>query len=335
MDDRFLYNLREDPPPHFEAALWQKLNQTASAADKVQPGARMLFRPAWAIASVLLLFLLGLSFPSVRSLAQQFLDLFRVQRFVAVSIDAARLQQLKQLKDETIDLKSLLSRNAQVLKEPAEPQIASDTTQASQMAGMEVRLPTVLPNGVSQDEIRVAGEGLARFTADTAILQSLLDALEITDVVVPPELNGSSVMVRLPPRVFTKYQRNGVSQALLMQAHSPEITLPQGVQLPEIVEIVLRIMGMDLDEARRFAYSVDWRGTLLIPVPAQVASFREVELGRVKGLLIQCKPHTTRPADSRWREQGNLLLWSDDNKVYCLSGTIRSVDLVQMASSMQ
>ena len=72
-----------------------------------------------------------------------------------------------------------------------------------------------------------------------------------------------------------------------MQAASPEISLPPGVHLPEIVEIALRILGMSLDEARQYAYAIDWRGTVLVPVPADVASFREVEVGTSQGLLIE------------------------------------------------
>jgi hypothetical protein len=81
------------------------------------------------------------------------------------------------------------------------------------------------------------------FTADTSLLQDILDALSLRDVLVPQQLNGAVVKVGLPPRVITKYQRNGMAQAFLAQQTSPEISLPQGVHLPEIVEIALRIWG--------------------------------------------------------------------------------------------
>ncbi len=335
MDDRFLYDLRESPPADFEEELLERLNQAAPSVRAARRRGWALPRPAWLAASGLTVLVVGLSFPSVRSLAQQFLDLFRVQRFVAISIDPARLEQLARLKDGSFDLKSLLSRNTEVIKEPGQMQVVANSAEAGRLAGIEVRLPTALPSDLVQDQIRVAGEGMARFTADTVFLQSLMDALEITDVLVPQELNRATVTVRLPPRVFISYNRSGISNVMLMQAASPEITLPQGVHLPEIVEIVLRILGMNLDEARQFAYSVDWRGTLLVPVPAQEASFREVDLGRAKGLLIEPRNHSVPPGEHGRPEHPKVLMWSDDSKVYCLSGTIRSTELVLMASSLQ
>lgn len=334
MDDQFLYNLRENPPAGFEEELRQRLSRMAPPVRVSGPARWVMPKPAWLAACALTLVVVGLSFPSVRSLAQQFLDLFRVQRFVAVSVDPARMRQIAQLKASGFDLKSLLSQSVTVLKEPGQPQAAGSAALAGQMAGIEVELPAILPNEVAQEQIRVEGEGVVQFTADTVLLQGLLDSLDLKDVFLPPQLNKATVTIRLPPVVSTTYSRSGMPRATLMQAASPEVALPQGVHLPELMEIMLRILGMSLDEARQFAYSLDWRGTLLVPVPARVASFREVELGSVKGILIESHGRDGLPASERRRERGSLLLWSDQNKVYCLSGTLRSIDLVQMASSI-
>ena len=59
----------------------------------------------------------------------------------------------------------------------------------------------------------VVGEGALEFTADTSLLQDILDALDLRDVLVPQQLNGAVVKVHMPPRVITKYQRNGMAQA--------------------------------------------------------------------------------------------------------------------------
>ena len=184
-------------------------------------------------------------------------------------------------------MKSLLSRNVKIVKEPQPPQSVDSVEAAEQLTGLTVQLPTVLPGEVVQKEIVVVGEGALEFTADTALLQEMLDALDLRDVLVPQQLNGAVVKVRMPPRWITSYLRAGISRATLLQAASPEISLPPGVHLPEIAEIALRILGMSLDEARQYAYSIDWHGTLLVPVPADVASFREVEVETSQGLLIE------------------------------------------------
>ena len=328
MDDQFLYDFRENPSPEFAERLRRKLSGQAAPAQSRTPIWR---KPVAVAVSVAAALLIALSFPAVRAVAQQFLDLFRVQRFVAVSADPERIKQIARIANEGFDVKSLLSRNVKVVKKPTELQPVESVADAEQLTGLAVQLPATLPRDVVQEEMFVVGESALEFTADTALLQDVLDALDLRDVLVPQQLNGAVVKVRMPPRVITKYQRNGMSRAFLVQSASPEISLPQGVHLPEIVEIALRILGMSLDEARQYAYSIDWHGTLLVPVPADVASFREVEVGTSQGLLIELNGKR-RPGQA---EQGSMVLWSDGDKVYSLSGTINKRDLLQMASAIQ
>ena len=335
MDEHFLSKFREAPRPEFSEALWGKLHQQTPAESA--PGRRWASwrAPALAVVSVLVVLAGLLSFPSLRAAAQHFLDLFRVQRFVAVSIDPARIQQLEQLKEGKIDVKALLGGSTQVLKEPGEPQTVDDAIDAGEKAGIHVSLPKTLPEGMTQTEIRVQGEGAARFTADTVKLQQLLEILDIRDLQVPEQLNGAIVTVHVPPAVVVRYTK-GKAAVRLLQSRSPEMTLPLGVNLPQIVEIGLRIAGLTASEAQRFAYSVDWHSTLLVPVPANAASFREVSVRGTNGLLIetQGKGAPAKPGRPDF-ERGSILLWSENDMVYALSGEIRSLDLVQMANSLQ
>jgi hypothetical protein len=335
LDEDFLSKFREAPRSEYAKALWEKLQRQAST--DLIPGRARSRLPIPALVTVCLLAVLAvlLSFPSVRAAAQQFLDLFRVQRFVAISVDPARLEQLKQLKKGTMDVEALLSRNTQVLKEPGEPQVVDNPVAAGEIAGIHVSVPTALPEGMSLAQIRVQGEAAARFTADTVKLRQLLDLLDIRDIQVPEQLNGTTVTLHVPPAVVMNYTKANVS-ATLMQSLSPEITLPLGVDLPQIVEIGLRIAGLAPGEAQRFAYSIDWHSTLLVPVPANAASFREVDVRGTPGLLIETDGKSgPAPQNRPGFPSGSLLLWSGGDMVYALSGSIRSLELVQMANSLQ
>ena len=331
MDDQFLYDFREDPSPEFAEKLRRKLSNQRVLTQTIH--SPIWRRPVVVAASAAAVFLIALSFPAVRAVAQQFLDLFRVQRFVAISADSERLKQIRQIANEGFDLKSLLSRNVKVVKEPGQLQPVDSLAAAEQLTGLTVQLPATLPGEVVQEQMLVGGEGNLEFTTDTALLQELLDALDLRDVLVPQQLNGAVVKVRMPPRVITNYRRGDTGRATFLQAASPEISLPPGVQLSEVVEIVLRILGMSLDEARQYAYSIDWRGTLLIPVPTNVASFREVEVGTSQGVLIELNGQRT-PGGAEGG-QGSMVLWSDGGKVYSLLGSISKKDLLQMASAIE
>ena len=86
---------------------------------------------------------------------------------------------------------------------------------AEQLTGLTVQLPATLPRDVVQEQIVAFSQGAVEFTADTALLQDVLDALDLRDVLVPQQLNGAVVKIRMPPQVVTKYQRNGMAQAIV------------------------------------------------------------------------------------------------------------------------
>jgi hypothetical protein len=335
MDEDFLSMFREAPRAELANTLWERLQRQASS--DLTRGRSRLRSPIAVLVSVSLLVMLGvlLSFRSVRAAAQQFLDLFRGQRFVAIAIDPTRLEQLKQLKGGTMDVEALLSRSTQVLKKPGEPQVVDNPVAAGEIAGIHVSVPTALPEGMSLAQIRVQGEAAASFTTDTARLRQLLELLDIRDIQVPEQLNGTTVTVHVPPAVVMRYTK-GNARVTLMQSLSPEITLPLGVDLSQVVEIGLRIAGLAPGEAQRFAYSIDWHSTLLVPVPANAASFREVDVQGAPGLLIETDGKNRPAAQNRPDiPPGSLLLWSGGDMVYALAGGIRTLELVQMANSLQ
>jgi hypothetical protein len=322
MNDDFLSEHRERPRPEFARALRERIDE--QGRDGSRAGAGWLV-PRWAagLATAAVLVTLTFSFPGARAAARDFLDLFRIQRFAAVPIDPARIAQLK---SGDLDIKALLSDDVEVLKEPGEPLAVESVEAAAQIAGIKARVPTVLPRGTAQPEIFVKGDAGARLTADTAKLRTVMNALEIHDLEVPERLDGASVEVKVPSSVVLKYGR-GSDSLTLVQSRSPEIALPEGVDLAQLGEVGLRIAGLSPTEAHTFAQSVDWHSTLLVPVPANAASFREVNVQGATGLLV-----TTSGSRGGRR---SVVLWSDGDMVYALSGGASTSELVEMANSLQ
>jgi hypothetical protein len=78
------------------------------------------------------------------------------------------------------------------------------------------------------------------------------------------------------------------------------------------------------------AQSIDWRTTLLVPVPANAVGVSQVDIQGNSGLMIgMATPDGTR------HRQGDLLLWSSNGRVFALRGTIPVPDLVSMAQTIQ
>lgn len=336
MEDEFLNKFRKEPRPEFSRSLYERIRDKGTQTMTSRTNRRFFANWKMALAGVAALLVLTLAVsPTARTLAQDFLNLFRVQRFAAVSVDPARIEQLQQ---GNVDLEALIGESAEVLKDPGEPQIVNSPEAASQLAGIPVRVPANLPDGFHLDEMRVQGEGSVRFKADTAKLQAVLDALGVTDVQIPPQLNGATVTVNKPPMVVMHYTRSETrsdNDVTFIQSRNPQIELPEGVNLPQLGEIALRVTGMAPDEARQFAQSVDWTSTLLVPVPANASSFREVEVRGVKGLLITTDGITVPTSRGpKSLPPGSVLLWAEGDMVYALRGGASSA-LVDIANSLQ
>jgi hypothetical protein len=321
MDDRFMHGLKAAPDPGFGRRLRERLRGLESAAEEREPrGVRwaVLLAPAMLVgmlASVIL-------FPSVRASAQAFLDLFRVRNFTAVSVNPERLRQLQ---DGKLDLKTLVGDRVQTMQEPGPAQVVSSPAEAGAAAGIVVQVPRSLPSGLAAGEVSWRGPGRMRVTADVARLTTLLDALEIRDVAVPLSIDGKVIDIQVPAVVEQKFT-NDKRRVELLQSRSPEVALPAGVDLPALGEIGLRILGLDASEAKRLAASIDWRSTMLIPVPGDAGSFRQVEVNGQPGLLVTAR---------REGREGSVVLWSRNDMVFALAGNVSSVDLMQMASSVQ
>jgi hypothetical protein len=329
MDDKFLHELRDEPRPEFAAGLRARLARQEASGPRRAGWSALRWSPAAVAATVLAAVGLLFAFPSVRVSAQAFLDSFRVRNFTAVSVDENRL---KQLDSEELDLKRLIGDQFKTLEDPGPPKPFPTPEAAGAAAGIPVRQPVPLPAGLTLSSVQVAGEAAVQVTADTRKLDRVMDALEIRDLRVPASLDGQTATLRMAPTVRLAYTR-GDQEVRLFQGRSPEVSLPAGVDLAMLGEIGLRIVGIEASEAHRLAQAIDWRGTLIVPVPTHATSFREVDVRGARGLLIESTaPSPTRPGG---RRRDNLLLWSDGGQVYALGGQLSTAELLEMANTVR
>lgn len=328
MDDRFLKDARQEPRPEFARDLRERLRAQEARAE-VRRTAPARFVPALAGVAAVLVAVGLFSIPAVRASAQAFLDLFRVRNFAAVTIDPARLQQIK---NQTLDVESILGQ-PETIQDPGPLRVFTNATEAASATGYVLKQAPMV-NGFVPDTTFVRGESRKRLRVDTTKLRNVLTALAIDDVTLPPALDGAEVNVHIQPvaRTVYKWKDRRIS---LLQTPSPELSLPPGIDATQLGEIGLRIAGLNPSEARKFAQSVDWHSTMLVPVPSGASSFREVHVGANKGLLIAFDPrHQDMPG--RRGEGGTQLLWSDGERVYALVGqNISDATMVELANQVQ
>ena len=324
MDDRMLHEYRREPDPRFARDLRAKLRRQEAPRFLSSPRVTRILAAACAAAIVAVLF----TVPSVRVSAQAVLDLFRVRRFAAVEFKESRMKALRSLEKERGYV--IFDRQEKVL-DPGPPRYVASRDAASSMAGFAVSVPSYLPEGLAADSVFVEGKGETRLSVSESKLRSLLDRLEIRDVTIPTDLDGKWIEVHMPPIVIQRF-RSENGRAALIQAQSPEVALPTGWDVERLAEIGLRVLGLDRGEARRISRATDWRSTLLVPVPVNASTFRQVTVHGQSGLLIITPGE--RGADGKRQRDGRLLLWTAGDRVFCLRGNLRSDNIIQMAESV-
>lgn len=328
MNDDFLNVLRREPSPEFARKLKARLRQLDVDAREPRRAPRAA---RWAaLAASLMTVALAFTFPAVRAGAQAFLDLFRVVNFTGVAFDPERLAKLP---TTGLDLPQMIGQQVEVLKQPHDPVAYATAEEAGAAAGVRVRTPAWLPPGFELMGVGVGGDGEMRFTASTANLRLVLDALAIGDVTIPEGIDGQQFQVRVPPVVHLTYGVNGRPAATLIEAQTPEVSFPAGLDPAALGEIGLRILGLSRSDAYRIAQSVDWRTTLLVPVPVTAASFRQVNIQGETALLIEAN-NSERPNKSGMPGE-SVLLWSQQGVVYALTSLVGPDTLIDIAQTLQ
>jgi hypothetical protein len=325
MEETQLNSLRRDPSPAFAARLQATLREQETSRSKAAwPRLRAVAVPAVVVAVIGGL----LSVPSVRASAQSFLALFRVVNFVAVPVDESRIAILQ---SETLDPPHLIGEQMEVLEDPGPPIGVVSPEQAGAAAGFTVKVPGYEPTAVLLTGIEVKGQQRMRATADAQRLREVMEALAITDLEVPEGLDGQVVDVRIPPVVMMRYERGGTPAVEFLQAQSPEVSLPEGINLSALGEIGLRILGLSPIDAREFAQSIDWHTTLLLPIPAAATSFKQVTINGQPGVAIE----RVRNLPEGGRSVSHTYLWSRDGHVFVLNGALSTIDMLKMAESLK
>jgi len=345
VSDNFLSRFREEPRPEFAGRLEGRLHEidARERERRLAPSPYRRFAPALAGAALAAALAFAFTLEPVRAAARDFLDLFRVKRFAAVPVDPARLERLAK---GGLDFKSLVAEQVQVVVAPQPPEAVDSPEAGAVRAGITAQLPSVLPARTELAETKLSPAASFRVQVDTGKLEALALAAGADEIEIPAWWNGATIDVEVPPVLAMRYARTTElgdgrppreDSFLLLQSAIPQVELPEGFDLATLGRLGLRLAGMSAEEALSFSRTIDWRATLLVPVPVQGGTFREVEVSGHKGLLVTFQPPA--PADvsaPRPRAQG-LVLWSTDDKVLALQGpgTQGGVELVEMAQSIR
>jgi hypothetical protein len=298
---------------------------------------------------IVLALLVGVfSFAPSRALARQFLSIFRVSKFAIIQVnpDEAQIEQVARALEDTL----FVTEPEVVVDEPTVK--VSSIEEASEMAGFQVRMPRFLP-GEGVTEIQVKGRSEFVFHVQRDALVMLLELADMDPARVPDGWEEAAIRVTIPSIVGITVDHFRIGQLL-----APTVEYPVGLD-PQIVgEAALRLFGLSPEEAQRISDHIDWTSTVVLPIPADVVEFRELEIAGEEAVFLRPRHQQPTPVpvdgqgvpvvgpdgeaqvfvgiDSSAQLTGNesTLLWEKDGVLYFVVGYGGVEYLMQIAESM-
>ena len=135
--------------------------------------------------------------------------------------------------------------------------------------------------------------------------------------------------MHVPPIVTQSYvSSDGERSVHVIQARSPDVSFPAGVDLSKLAYAALRVLGMSRDEAYRMSVTIDWRSTLIVPVPSKAVAYRLINVSGNEGLLIE-----GLAKDEKY--PGGVLMWSANDRTYAIAGAASGEELLEIAQNLQ
>ncbi len=281
-------------------------------------------RPVWMGLCALAVVTVAFSFPSVRAFAGDLLARLRVSQVAIVQVDNNRLDEFGGNTPLAKQLAQLVSDSIKTTKEGGKPQVVASAAEASQTAGFAVRTPG---SRTDKPTITVQAGGAFQFIVNRARAQKLLDEAGASNIKLPANIDGANVSVTIPSGVSIAYgdcpkpgqEGNSTSAprrvyancTMVVEMPSPTVDTPPTLDVKALAELGLQFGGMTADQARAFSQKVDWTSTLVIPIPRNGASYKEVSVDGTSGYVIQ-RPVGDAPQYA--------VVWVKNGIVYAVGG---------------
>jgi len=298
--------------------------------------------PLWGgLGAVIVIVVLSLLSP-VRSLAAKFFASLRIPKPQAVSVDVSAFSGTNGNRTLQQMISQMISSKTNVTENEAD-ETATDSAAATKLDGFPVQLPAARKDS---PKITVQGGHAVDMSVDRAKLQQIFDEAGRHDLVLPPNLDGAPVTLKIPRSVRAQYgncpvppstisgQINGPpppsadnSDCLIVtEGPTSIVNSPAGLDVQQLVEISLELSGMSPNQSQQFLKNVDWKSTLSLAMPRFMRSFEIVRLNGAQGVLVNTLGR---------RGPTYMLIWVRDGMAYSLTGYASATDAAALANSLR
>jgi hypothetical protein len=300
------------------AAAWRRLSTAAPAGGRGRPaapsragrGRPVLRRPAVAVLAVAIV----LSGAGVAA-ANDWLQIFRTERIAPVSIRAADLNALPDLR---------AYGRVRVTGDAEVHRVASAAAAAAQ-TGLAVPQVTGLPRGVSgEPEYQVGGKVSATFTFSAARAARAAAEAGTTLPPLPPGLDGSQVRLVAGPGVAEVWSMSGGVPALIVGRAVAPTAFTTGVPFTTLRDYLLSLPGLPDEVAAQLrAFNADG-STLPLPVPRDYFTTSPAEVNGVPATVLATRDRTLA-----------AVVWVADGVVTAVAGALDADEVLSVARGLR
>jgi hypothetical protein len=280
---------------------------------------------ALAVAFILLAVLL--SFGSVRSSIAGLLGIFRVNQIETVDVspkDLAQIEQAMKNGGEDIDIRNFgkISVNGS-----EETRIVS-REEAQKAADFSLKIPNGPVAQYGAPTIRMQSAMDVKIALDVTKVNSLIGSLGGSKL-LPAAMDGKTFTLNVPTMIRAEYPAadQAARPLTIGQARSPEIKVPDEVDVEEIRDALLDIQILPDQFRKKLAAVDDWQHTLL--VPNIDGSTQKVVVNGNDGVFV------SSPKERNWGGSSAALIWLQDGVINVVEGGITLDDAMAIASLMK
>lgn len=263
---------------------------------------------------------LTIATPQGQALAATFLAQFRSQRLAIVTFDPNQTRQTGLFRMERL---GTVQNNR-----PPTPVELGSAQEAASKAGFPVLQPdpATLPAGAAKTpKVRFSPASETRLTFDKQKTREYFDSINRKDLSLPEKLDGSTLVVALPPIVMLEYPGTDNKPAVMIgQAREVQVGVEGRASLDEVRAFMLSLPDLPPELARQLRSISDWTTTLPIPVPIDKVTWQETTIAGAQAYILNDNTGL-----------GSGVIWQRDSRILGVAGPMKATDLRKVAESLR
>jgi hypothetical protein len=298
-----------DPPDAWQPDSGRGFERFRALVDAPPPRSNRTRWLVWAAAAALIAAVI-VGLPAGRAAAQQVWEILTVRRVAFVWVKPWPA--------------GVPSPQVKLVGTPIPPLPAPDVDVARARVGYSPRMPHA---GVlsSTPSIYTTFSLSAGTTVKVADLEQALRGAGIADVSVPAAWDGAQLVLHTSSVVMAQWPEVVLAQSLPLT-----LTAPPGFDFPAFSAIVLRIVGLNPDDARRLAERMGITPAWIAPMVEDMHAF-----GTMEEITVKSSPATLLEERTSNGAAGRIsIFWSVPDRVYLLSGTLSRELMIAFASAV-